>query len=192
MNDEKEQIISKHHAGYLKDRAESDKWLPIIKEIVGIALGPRFLRISNPEEDMKHCIDLKGYSMPDVACRTRNFSLSYLKDVDFAIRSANPSGAKVELQKILEGEGKLYFYGFHDEATKTIPHWKIINLFSFRKTVENAGGVGNVGNERENQQDKGRYFVFPYKYFTHDPQFIIESSDRTNEKIQKVFKYLFR
>ena len=54
----------------------------------------------------------------------------FLRFHGFTIRSSRDSGAKTELEKIVDGFGDWMFYGHSDESETGISRWMVINLAS--------------------------------------------------------------
>ena len=114
------------------DKKWSDKFLPIIKPI----LGYHFISEPPIEEDMNHNTDLMVLKMDVIrfGCRIRRYSY-YKNDKyknQFTIRTSRPSGGKTEMAKIIEGWGDYLFYGFSNEDETDLISWFIGDLNEFR------------------------------------------------------------
>lgn len=138
---------------YRAQRRWSDKFIPAIKRIV----GPYLLEESTFEVDTKQAADLVIVRAKNlaIAARVRRSEFYSRFPNDITIRSEN-NGHKTELQKIVEGFGDWFFYGFarsdRDEETE-IDHWRIIDLDVLRacwirekekskpKTMANSDGT---------------------------------------------------
>lgn len=114
------------------DKRWSDKFLPEIKQILGLYL------IGEPpiEEDSERNTDLMVLKMEAVriGCRIRTHKY-FLNDKyreQITIREGRPSGTKTELTKIIEGWGDYFFYGFSNESESSLEYWKLCDLNQFR------------------------------------------------------------
>lgn len=116
--------------GWQTDKRWSDRFLPEIKRAVGETL----IGAAPVEEDAERNTDLIVLRLDAVrvACRVRKHSYLDRYGSQFTIRVARPSGNKTELEKIVEGWGDYIFYGFADEAEKTLIRWIIGDLHVFR------------------------------------------------------------
>lgn len=119
--------------GWQEDKRWSDRFLIQIKRI----LGELFIGEANEEEDQKHNTDLIVLCIESirVGCRVRK---AYYLDKwpnDFTIRCARPSGTPTELEKMLDGWGDYFFYGFADEQEKNITAWRVITLERLRAYI---------------------------------------------------------
>lgn len=118
---------------YQSDRAWSDNFIPAIKQIV----GPLLLEASSFEIDTTQAADLVVLNARDktIAARVRRFGYADRYPHDFTIRSSRDSGAKTELEKIVDGFGDWMFYGHSDESETGISRWMVINLASLRAAL---------------------------------------------------------
>ncbi len=112
------------------DKRWSDRFLPEIKQILGLHL------IGEPpqEEDAEHNTDLIVLKMEPVriACRIRGYEYFLKYPNDITIREKRPSGNKTELAKIIEGWGDYIFYGFSDKNEALLAGWILGDLKTFR------------------------------------------------------------
>lgn len=112
------------------DKRWSDRFLPEIKQILGLYL------ISEPpiEEDQERNTDLIVLKLEAVriGCRIRKYKYYCNYPNEFTIRAGRPSGIKTELTKIIEGWGEYLFYGFCNEEEASLVSWNIIDLKVFR------------------------------------------------------------
>lgn len=115
---------------YRRRRGWSDKFLPLIRPIIG-----EFL-IDEPavaEDELRNTdLIVLGMEAKRVACRIRKAEYYAKYPDDFTIRSWVSSGNKTELTKIIEGWGDILFYGFVNEEETKLVHWKILDLNVFR------------------------------------------------------------
>jgi hypothetical protein len=116
--------------GWKEDKRWSDKFLPEIKQILGLYL------IGEPpiEEDSERNTDLIVLKMEAVriACRIRRYEYFSKYPNEITIREGRPSGTKTELTKIIEGWGDYFFYGFSDESEENLVLWRLCDLKAFR------------------------------------------------------------
>ena len=112
------------------DKRWSDKFMPEIKQILGMYL------IGEPpvEEDCERNTDLIVLKMEAVriACRIRRNEYFQRYPEEITIRMKRPNGSKTELTKIIEGWGDYFFYGFADENESHLCAWKLCKLNIFR------------------------------------------------------------
>ncbi len=117
-------------ATWHKDKQWSDRFLPEIKGLLGQLL------IDEPpiEEDRERNTDLMVLRLAAVrvGCRVRRHSAFERYGGEFTIREGRPSGAKVELTKIVEGWGDYFFYGFASVDEQTLCAWMLGDLNVFR------------------------------------------------------------
>jgi hypothetical protein len=114
------------------DKKWSDQYMTEIKRI----LGEHLIGVANVEEDALHNTDLITLRMDAmrIACRVRTKSYYHEKNYknEFTLRCSRPSGNKTELEKVMEGWGDFFFYGFGDEDGKLIA-WTLGDLRVFRE-----------------------------------------------------------
>jgi hypothetical protein len=141
-----------------QDKRWSDRFLPQIKQILGLYL------IGEPpvEEDQERNTDLIVLRMEPVriACRIRQYKYFARWPHDITIRAGRPSGAKTELTKIIEGWGQYLFYGFSTEDEYDLVSWKIVDLSEFRLwcwryMAQNEGRIPGIKKENH---DKSSWF----------------------------------
>jgi hypothetical protein len=108
----------------------ADHFMPEVKQI----LGGYLIREPHPEEDYKRNTDLIVLSIDQVRIGVRIRRNCYLDSFgdQFTIRAGLPNGTKTELQKIMEGWGDLFFYGFCDPTETRLARWTIGDLEMFR------------------------------------------------------------
>ncbi len=144
-----------------QDKADSDRFLPEMKRIIGEHL------ISEPpiEEDQQRNTDLVVLKLDAVrvACRVR--ANNYLKNYgwEFTVRSSRNSGCKTEYAKIVEGWGDYMLYGFACPQHQNLARWFLISLNDFRlwahgELVKNKGAV--PGFEKRNHDGSSNFRCF--------------------------------
>jgi hypothetical protein len=94
---------------YEEDRNWSDQYIPACK----LAIAPKLTSITSLENDTKHVGDLMVIEAAKlIACRVRRPGYAERYPWQFTLRAWRKSGAKTELEKILEeGFGEWFLYG---------------------------------------------------------------------------------
>ncbi len=112
------------------DKHWSDRFIPLIKPI----LGSYLIGEAPMAEDQEHNTDLIVLRMEPlrIACRVRRASYLASYGNEFTIRSNRPNGAKTEWDKLMEGWGDYFFYGFADKEETTLAKWTLGDLRVFR------------------------------------------------------------
>jgi len=112
----------------------SDRFLPQMKRIIGEAL------IVEPpiEEDMKRNTDLivLGFKSVRVGCRVRRHEYLSRYGDEFTIRAGHPNGARTEIDKVVDGWGDYFLYGFADIREYRLERWLLGDLDLFRRWRE--------------------------------------------------------
>ena len=160
--------------GWTEDKRWSDKFLPEIKQILGLHL------IGEPpiEEDRERNTDLMVLGMDTirVGCRIRRHEYYLQYPDEFTIRAGRPSGYKTELTKIIEGWGDYFFYGFCDNAEESLIKWtlcdlKVFRLWVNRELMSNQGAFPGV--KQQNSDNSSSFMAFSFKNI--GPEFIVAS-----------------
>lgn len=141
------------------DKQWSDRFLPEIKQILGLYL------IGEPptEEDSERNTDLIVLKMEAVriACRVRKneYFLKYPDEI--TVRASRPSTNKTELTKIIEGWGDYFFYGFSNEMESGLIAWKLCKLNAFRLWFNRhiAGHKGELPGKLQHNKDGSSTFL---------------------------------
>lgn len=119
--------------GDARETALSRRYIPAMQRI----LGEVFFEIAPPSMDQRENTDLVVFAARGgitVAARVRDWSYveRYAHDVTF--RSSRPSGAKTELDKVIDGWGDYMLYGFgRDDGD--VPRWVLIDLERLRQAI---------------------------------------------------------
>ena len=150
-----------------QDKRWSDRFLPEIKQILGLHL------IGEPpqEEDAERNTDLIVLRMEAVriGCRVRKNQYVAKYGDEFTIRSGRPSGAKTELSKILEGYGDYLLYGFSNEEESHLSLWTLADLRVFRleynRQLYRLPAHSAPGRERSNGDSSSKFCVFRWADF---------------------------
>ena len=119
-----------------QDKTAVDRLLPNIKYI----LGHYLIGAAPVEEDQQRNTDLIVLNMQPVrvACRIRGYEYFRKYPYEFTVRSSRPSGAKTELEKIVEGWGDYLFYGFASPDGDALAFWFLADLHVFRRWFSEA------------------------------------------------------
>ena len=174
---------------YKTNRKWSDRFNPRIQEICSRnIILPVNIIIAPYEDDALRNTDLFAMSAGDkrIACRMRR--PEYLKNYanEFTITCKIPGMPKVELDKLLEGWGDFFFYGFSNQDEKDIARWFIGDLHAFRgyyyrKKKELPKGIP-PGSYRKKPDGSGDFLSFKLRQMPDN--FIIACSWQ-KEKQQK-------
>jgi len=156
---------------WLQDKRWSDRFLPEIKQILGLHL------IGEPpvEEDQERNTDLMVLKMDPVriGCRVRRNT--YLSNDEYAgqftIRAGRPSGVKTELTKVIEGWGDYFFYAFCDEQEELLERWSLCSLNTFRvwfnrQIMKNNGQL--PGDKIPNRDNSSFFMAFTFADLPED------------------------
>ena len=147
-----------------------DKYIPLVSQ----KLGQVFMVRTSFEVDTQKATDLvmlRADKM-NIAVRLRklnNYDDRYLNQ--FTIRAKTKNNNKTEINKILEGNADIAFYGWVCEKNKRIEHWTIFDLDIFRQevykeTLDNKHLIMN--------SDGTGFYAFDFNEFPTN--FIIETS----------------
>lgn len=162
--------------GYQRDKAWSDKFMPTIKQILGMCL----LTEGNFQEDAKENTDLRVLSLTGVriGCRVRTYGYYEKYPNDFTIRYSRPSGVKTEIDKIVEGWGDLFFYGFSNKEETSLIKWTLADLNVFREwyTIDKA---------RPRFVPESQCELIAFKWSDLPKEFVIDGRERTSKGLIK-------
>lgn len=137
---------------YSADRRWSDGFIPAIKRIV----GPLLLEESSFEVDTQQAADLVVLNARDktIACRVRRNGYADRYGYEFTIRAKRDSGAKTELEKIVDGFGDWMFYGHAEKDDCSILRWVVISLPALRAAI-----IRKQANVIQKSNGDGTHFV---------------------------------
>ena len=146
---------------YNKDRAYGDRFMAIIKGII----GPHLLCPSPFEIDTTRASDLivlRAEAL-DIGVRIRRPGYGDRWPHDFTIRAKRDSGAKTELEKVCNGWMHWMFYG-HGSAEDQAPalvHWMLVDMRVWRREIMRAGWpeAKRRGLVTERSNSDGTHFV---------------------------------
>jgi hypothetical protein len=156
---------------YADNRIWSDRFIPHICEIV----GPRMLEPSSISVDQNRVADLiivNAKPTMTIACRVRRPGYAERFPWDFTLRSKLDSGAKTELDKIIEGFGDWMLYGHAGDYSR-LARWLLIDLRALRAAM--ISPEHNPRSLRHTPNGDGTYFV-SYNVRTLPPSVVIDSS----------------
>lgn len=159
---------------YRDDRAWSDRFLPIMR----LLIGPHLLIPSSLEVDTQQASDLvvlRGRDMT-IACRVRRHGYADRFPWDITIRAKRDTGARTELEKIVEGWADWMFYGHASEDHGAIDRWYLVDLSVWRREFIREGVRSALGRDlhrkrqlRPQSNGDGTHFVaFDVRQFPAD------------------------
>ena len=147
--------------GWQDDKKWSDTFLPEIKR----HLGEHLIGEPPVEEDQKRNTDLIVLKMDAVriGCRIRRDQYISYKS-EFTIRASRPNGTKTELEKIIEGWGDYFFYGFASDSG--LVGWVLLSLNTFRLLYHDMVKTGNKRwVTKDNVDGSSGFYVFKWSDF---------------------------
>lgn len=119
-------------ANWQDDKAKTDRLLPSVKRI----LGQHLISTAPFEEDAKRNTDLIVLSLNSIRIGVRIRSFDYWLNPqyrdEFTIRCSRPTGTTTELDKIIEGWGDYFFYGFANQNYTDLLGYMLGDLNIFR------------------------------------------------------------
>lgn len=164
------------YKNYVKDRIWTEKFVKQIKAILGI-----YLLGQVEEEDVSRNTDLivLKFEPVRIACRVRRYEYFLRYPDEFTIRTYRPSGTKTELQKIIEGWGDYYFYGFSDKDEEKLIKWYLLDLHVFRswfvkELYQNKGLIPGI--KKSNIDNSSDFLAFKFNWFPKE--FIVASGGK--------------
>jgi hypothetical protein len=102
---------------------------------------------SSDFEDCNLSYDMKFNGNVNLSVRIRRNK--YLKFRDFTIRTKSKNGYKCEYDKLIQGCGQVYFYGWMDITETKIIDWIIVDIDKIRNKIEENGkyydNIDNTG-----------------------------------------------
>jgi hypothetical protein len=161
---------------YRSDRAWSDRFIPAIKRIV----GPHLLEPSSLEVDTQQAADLTvltGRNLT-IAARVRRHRYAERWPYEFTMRAERTSGARTELQKVIDRWGDWFLYGHAiNDTDPEIGRWMIVDLHSFRSSYARRIIAPGTSGMRKNPDGKTSFAYFDVRGFAQcrDPILIASS-----------------
>lgn len=140
----------------------SSRFLPLVKQICGAALGAEMLTEATEEQDTKEASDLVVLRGVDLRLAVRVRQYSYFKryPTQFTIRSLGRRGAWTEFDKILvEDFADYIFYGFANQEEDNLAAWFIGDLEVFRQHCLSGESVPSY-QEMANGPNDTRFACF--------------------------------
>lgn len=105
------------------------------------------IRQSSTDEDTKLSFDMVFSGELEVSVRFRK--QQYIKYEDVTIRTRSMCGYKTEIDKLIEGMGHIYFYGWLNENETKIVKWLIYDINNIRSLLETNGTLRCNGDGTE-------------------------------------------
>jgi len=165
---------------YQTDRQWSDKYIPLIKQIV----GPHLLCESPLEVDRKQAADLITLKARDltIACRVRRAGFVARYGWQFTMRSNRSNGAETELRKIVNGWGDWMFYAHAAPGNEVaFARWLLIDLAAWRAQMLRDSYSKERRliwqNDKPNADGRTSFAWFDVRSFTDDPPLLVASSE---------------
>jgi hypothetical protein len=164
---------------YQSDRAWSDGFIPAIKRIV----GPHLLEPSSLKVDTQQAADLvvlTGRNLT-IAARVRRPGFADAFPYQFTIRAQRASGARTELQKIIDRWGDWFLYG-HALSDVDIGRWMLIDLHSFRAARSRRIIPDNMCGMKKNTDGRTTFAWFDIRGFAQCREPILIASSFTADE----------
>lgn len=172
---------------YVAQRNESDRYLKHFQELVK-KHASIFIEtdIADEYKDTNESTDMIMFiSKPDIALRVRSPKYSYR---DITIRSRSKYGGKTEIDKLREGYGDWYFYGWGDGRGKIL-EYVIADIDKIRRS-------GLLENKIETLNNDGTAFITIdiADLFWHKaiPEGGYQLTERTKDIVRQDFEVLKR
>ncbi len=166
-----------------RDWEKADKFFPSIVQILQSIYGlDSTVEVAPSELDLERATDylltLKSETQDIlVACRVRDLE-SFKKYGDITIRSRRLSGAKTELEKLAEGFGDIYFYGWG--IVPNISEYVVWSLDAMRPILQLRYYLLKKGEIVEIPNIDGRSWFIAISHFTLENNRAIISSSRAH------------
>lgn len=159
-------------AGVHRDWRWSDQFTDEVRELI----GPHLLVPASLDADRERATDLWAQDRL-IAVRIRRSGYGGGYSSQFTLRSARPTGAKSELDKVVEGWGDWLFYGFEDPSTcGRIGIWHLVDLWAFRAHL--IRHPERIRSGESEAREGNRFRWFDVSSFPTDPPILIASSIR--------------
>lgn len=119
--------------------------MPAIREALSLLPSGYFLNFSTatPKQDKEQATDLvleiEGGTMAVRIRRKKYYEWGLRRGLDWSIR-VKSNGAKTEIDKLREGFGDWYFYGYSEDNKSGLAYWCLIDLHKTRQSgiLENS------------------------------------------------------
>lgn len=141
---------------WIDDKLATDPYLEHAREII----GPHLVHEAPLELDRKENTDLLVLGREvRVAVRIRANRYEARYGDEFTLRSGRPSGAKTELQKVLDGFGDYFLYGFRSKYEPgRLSSWVLGDLDVFRRWYAEHEDAGTPMQNRQGPVDDRTWF----------------------------------
>lgn len=164
---------------FTRQKIWSDKFSQEVKGII----GERFI-IEDDKEDMEHNTDFLLVNTKHLrfSCRIRKFEYFKRFPNDFTIHLETTTDAKTEFEKVVEGWGDVFFYGFSNELENGLHAWAMIDLKVFRKHLfyKSLDSQNTkrpfLDLERDKKTSPGSGYFLSFEYKDFPKSLVIDSS----------------
>jgi hypothetical protein len=160
---------------YRNNRAWSDQYMDEVKRILSTYFSAPVTE-GSLIEDLKQNTDLKVLCKDNIsiAVRIRRQDFIYRYGNEFTIRRLNHQRKKTEFQKIIEGWGDYFFYGFADECSPpNLLHWYLADLSVFREVRNDPEKKRKIQYKEEKNHDGSPDF-YAFKWEGFPANFIVQ------------------
>lgn len=166
---------------YEQDRSWSDRYISTIKRL----LGPQLLEPAAHEWDTTRATDLTVLRARNlcIAARVRRAGYADRYPYDITLRSARDSGARTELEKIVDGWGDMMFYGHADATGDDFTRWWLIDLHAFRAALIRDRGDDSLRWSQRSNGDGTHFVTFDLRSFPRRPPIVVASSHGLMEAV---------
>ena len=115
-----------------------DEILSILKENHILASFMNYeLKHSSEHEDQKLSYDMIFHGKVEISIRIRRNE--YLRYKDFTIRTRSKNGYECEIDKLINGKGNIYFYGWMCKDQISLVDWIIVDINKIRQHLSSNG-----------------------------------------------------
>jgi len=127
------------------------------------------VNLSSEFEDQKLSYDMIVSGKVELSVRIRKNE--YLRYRDFTIRSRSMNGYKCEIDKLIEGMGNIYFYGWMNKEETQLDYWIVVDINRIRdKLLKN-------GTERKNF-DGTKFIAYSIDFLRTESALIAEKNQQ--------------
>ena len=144
----------------------------IYDQHVQCLLGKYIIKKATPEQDMQLNTDFQVDSISlSIMSRVRGSECFPDWGMDFIFRAYADGGNQSEYDKMLDGMGQWYFYGFGHPTRPNVVLWYwLFDLDAIRYGINN-GVTGTIMPNRHNPRDI--FIVYNINHFPRDPDIVI-------------------
>jgi hypothetical protein len=166
-------------SGFRRDYDWQMQFLSTIKNLI----GPLLIEPAPFELDAKEATDLMVLTARDmrIGCRVRRSGYADRYPWEFTIRSHRDSGARTELQKIVEGWGDWLFYAHaeHNELP-SLCRWFLVDLHALRAHLIRSRDL--VVPAKRSNGDGTHFVAFDLRRFPPTPAILVAGSHAVPDK----------